>query len=102
MHEIAKWLHQNMKVKDFHGNAKKVLNDNVHIQRIFKLLQEICTKWDFSNKLASYGHWSHVTLEAIKQAHQFGLDMVTLPSHTSHALQSFNVSSNFKPFKTLF
>jgi hypothetical protein len=49
-----------------------------------------------------YGHGSHVTLEAIKQSHQFGLDMITLPSHTSHALQSFNVSYNFKPFKTQF
>jgi hypothetical protein len=28
------------------------------------------------------GHGSHVFLEAIKQVHQFGLDMVTLPSHT--------------------
>jgi hypothetical protein len=31
------------------------------------------------------GHGSHVTLKAIKQAKEFGLDMVTLPSHTSHA-----------------
>jgi len=31
-------------------------------------------------------HGSHVTLEAIKQSHQFGLDMITFPSHTSHAL----------------
>jgi hypothetical protein len=29
------------------------------------------------------GHGNHVTLETIK----FGLDMITLPSHTSHALQ---------------
>jgi hypothetical protein len=32
------------------------------------------------------GHGSHVTFEAIKQAQAFGLDMVTLHSHTSHAL----------------
>jgi hypothetical protein len=32
------------------------------------------------------GHGSHVTLEAIKQAQKFGLDMNTLPSHTFHAL----------------
>jgi hypothetical protein len=32
------------------------------------------------------GHGSHVTLEAIEQAQAFGLDTVTLPSHTSHAL----------------
>ncbi len=31
----------------------------------------------------------------------FGLDMITLPSHTSYALQSLNVSC-FKPFKIAF
>jgi hypothetical protein len=30
------------------------------------------------------GHNSHVTLEVVKEA---GLDLLTLPSHTSHALQ---------------
>jgi hypothetical protein len=49
--------------------------------------------------LDEYG--SHVTLEAIKQAKEFGLGMITLPSHTSHALQPLNVSC-FKPFKTTF
>jgi hypothetical protein len=47
------------------------------------------------------GHHNHVTLEAIEQAHEFGLNMVTLPAHTCHALQPFNVSC-FKPFKTTF
>ncbi len=47
------------------------------------------------------GHNSHVTLKAIEQAHEFGLDMATLPVHTSHALQLFNVSC-FKHFKTTF
>jgi hypothetical protein len=32
------------------------------------------------------GHRSHVTLEVIEQVKKFGLDMITLPSHTSHAL----------------
>jgi hypothetical protein len=32
------------------------------------------------------GHGSHVTLEPIGQAHEVGLDMITLPIHTSHAL----------------
>jgi hypothetical protein len=31
------------------------------------------------------GHGSHVTLEAIEQAKKFGLDMIILLSHTSHA-----------------
>jgi hypothetical protein len=32
-------------------------------------------------------HGSHVTLKEIEQAHEFGLDMITLPTHTFHALQ---------------
>jgi hypothetical protein len=47
------------------------------------------------------GHGNHVTLEAIKQAKDLGLNMITLPSHTSHSLQPLDVSC-FKPFKTTF
>ncbi len=47
------------------------------------------------------GHGNCVTLEAIKQAIEFGLDMITLPSHTSHVLQPSNVSC-FQPFKITF
>lgn len=47
------------------------------------------------------GHNSHVTLDAVRQARDAGLDMLTLPSHTSHALQPLDVSI-FKPFKTAF
>jgi hypothetical protein len=47
------------------------------------------------------GHGSHVSLEVIEQAQQFGLDMITLPSHTSHVLQPLDVNC-FKPFKTTF
>jgi hypothetical protein len=47
------------------------------------------------------GHGSHVTLKAIEQMQEFGLNMVTLLSHTSHALQPLNVSC-FKPFKSTF
>jgi imidazoleglycerol phosphate dehydratase HisB len=32
------------------------------------------------------GHESHVTIEALEQAIEFGIDMVTLPFHTSHTL----------------
>jgi hypothetical protein len=32
------------------------------------------------------GHGSHVTLEAIAQTHEVGLDMITLPIHTSHVV----------------
>jgi hypothetical protein len=32
------------------------------------------------------GHGNHVTLEAIKQVHEFGLEIIILPSHTFRAL----------------
>jgi hypothetical protein len=47
------------------------------------------------------GHGNHVTLEAIKQAKELGLDMITLPSHTLQALQPLYVFC-FKPFKKTF
>jgi hypothetical protein len=47
------------------------------------------------------GHGSHVTLETIKQTQQFGLNMVTLPFHTPHALRPLDVRC-FQPFKTTF
>ncbi len=37
----------------------------------------------------------------LKHAQVFRLHMITLPSHTSHALQPLDVSC-FKPFKTTF
>jgi len=46
-------------------------------------------------------HSSHVTLKAIRQAWTFGLNMIPLLFHTSHALQPLDVSC-FKPFKFAF
>jgi hypothetical protein len=45
------------------------------------------------------GHDNYVTLNAIEHAQEFGLNMITLLSQTSHALHPLNVSC-FKPFKT--
>ncbi len=47
------------------------------------------------------GHGSHVTFEVIEQVQEFGLDMITLPLHTSHAFQPLDVAC-FKPFKIAF
>ncbi len=47
------------------------------------------------------GHGSHDTFKEIEWTKEFGLDMVTLPSHTSHALQLLDVGC-FKPFKITF
>ena len=46
-------------------------------------------------------HGSHVTLEVVQKAKSRGLDIITLPSHTSHRLQPLDVSI-FKPFKVAF
>jgi hypothetical protein len=47
------------------------------------------------------GHNSHVTLQVVCKAAAYGLDIITLPSHTSHCLQSLDVSI-FRPFKCSF
>jgi hypothetical protein len=47
------------------------------------------------------GHGSHVTTDVVKTAQSVGLDLFTLSSHTSHAMQPLDVSC-FKPFKQAF
>jgi hypothetical protein len=47
------------------------------------------------------GHNSHVTIEVIEKAWTLGIGMISLPSHTSHALQPLDVSC-FKSFKQAF
>lgn len=47
------------------------------------------------------GHKSHCTLDVVQEARAAGLDILTLPAHTSHALQPLDVSV-FKPFKQHF
>ena len=47
------------------------------------------------------GHISHVSVEVVKEAKRVGLNLLTLPSHTSHALQPLDVSI-FKPFEQFF
>ena len=58
---------------------------------------------DLNNRhvLILKGHNSHVTLEVVKISMESGLDIVSLPSYISHALQSLDVSC-FKLFKTAF
>ncbi len=70
---------------------------------MYFLNKSVPTGKSFNNQhsLLLDGHGSHVTLKARECAKIFGLDMITLPSHTSHALQALNVSC-FKPFKATF
>ena len=46
-------------------------------------------------------HNSHVTLDVVYKAKQNGLDLLILPSHTSHRLQPLDCSI-FRPFKCAF
>lgn len=46
-------------------------------------------------------HGSCVALDVIVKAKGCGLDVLTLPSHSSHCLQPLDVSI-FKPFKVAF
>ncbi|KAH9292362.1 hypothetical protein KI387_042453, partial [Taxus chinensis] len=47
------------------------------------------------------GHGSHVALGTIQEARSLGIDLLTLPAHTSHKLQPLDVSV-FAPFKSYF
>ena len=47
------------------------------------------------------GHNSHVMLEVVRIAMDSRLDIISLPSHTSHALQPLDIAC-FAPFKTTF
>jgi len=47
------------------------------------------------------GHNSHMSFQVIEKCSYVGIDLLTLPSHTSHALQPLDVSC-FKSFKLAF
>ncbi len=60
-----------------------------YFQLVAYFLLQICTKGSSQQNfhlLIMDGHESHVTIEALEQAIEFGIDMVTLPFHTSHTL----------------
>jgi hypothetical protein len=48
-----------------------------------------------------HGYNSHVILKVVATIMESRLDLLSLPSHTSHALQPLNVPC-FKPFETVF
>ena len=47
------------------------------------------------------GHKSHITLDILQKAKNCGLDMISLPSHTTFPLQPLDVAC-FAPFKKAF
>jgi hypothetical protein len=65
------------------------------VRRLGGIFLELC------HLLILDGHNSHMTLEVVMEARRVGLDLLTLPSHTSDALQPLDVSV-FKPYKQHF
>jgi len=94
-----------LQTKDSYGYAIKGVNNYLPFQIIFVFFFKrfIPSGISITNRhlLILDGHGSHVTFEPIEQAQEFGLDMITLPSHTSNALQPL-VVAYFKPFKIVF
>jgi len=47
------------------------------------------------------GHGSHMDVQTIEEEEKIGIDLLTLPTHTTHILQPLDVSL-FGPFKNYF
>lgn len=89
-----------------HGNAAKRMDDSVlfsaWIEHFVSIVQErYGINIQNRHLLVLDGHGSHVTLEVVQKAREQELDILTLPTYTSHRLQPLDVSI-FKPFKVAF
>jgi hypothetical protein len=72
-----------------YGYAIKGMDDYLPFQRVFVFFKRfIPSGMSITDRhlLILDGHGSHVTFEVIEQVQEFGLDMITLPLHTSHEL----------------
>ena len=47
------------------------------------------------------GHGSHIAFQTVEATNTMGIDLLTLPAHTTHRLQLLEVSV-FGPFKSYF
>jgi hypothetical protein len=77
-----------MQTMNLYGYVIKSMDDYLPFQGIFFFFQmSILGEISLTNRhlFILDKHGSHVTLEAIEQTKEFGLDMITLPSPTSHA-----------------
>ena len=85
------------------GMSKKGwMGNHLFAQWMDHFLNSLITRGDFSpsqrHLLILDGHKSHISLQVLQKARAHGLDMISLPSHTSHALQPLDVAC-FAPFK---
>lgn len=69
--------------------------------KIFFLLQEVYSKWNFSNQSSHFNFAKTLfacSIKKEKEKENIEMDMVTLPFHTSNTLQPLNLFW-FKPFQ---
>lgn len=72
-----------------HGYAKESMDDFFLFREFLSFFKQFVPSGvSTTNRhlLVLDGYGSHITLEVVQQAHKFGLDMITLLTHTSHAL----------------
>ena len=88
------------------GMQKKGWMDTIHFIEwmdhfIHKLEKEERLSENRRNLLILDGHKLHINMEVLMKAREHCIDMISLPSHTSHELQPLDKAC-FKPFKVAF
>ncbi len=73
-----------MQIRNMYGNAKQGMDHKFLLFFKRSIIGGISQTKRHLSILDRHG--SHVTIKAIEQVQEFGLKMVTLSSHTSHAL----------------
>ncbi len=71
-----------------HGYAKEGMDDFFLFKEFLSFFKRFVPNGVFTTNqhlLILNSHGSHITLEVVEQAHEFGLDMIILFAHTSHA-----------------
>ena len=88
------------------GMQKKGWMDTIHFMEwmdhfIHKMENEGRFFQEQRHLLILDGHKSHISMDVLLKAKEHHIDMISLPSHTSHHLQPLDIAC-FKPFKVAF
>ena len=88
------------------GMQKKGWMDTIHFMEwmdhfIHKLESQDILSQEKRHLLILDGHKSHMSLDILLKAKEHGIDMLSLPSHTSHELQPLDKAC-FRPFMVAF
>lgn len=102
-------LHQRMWDWSMHSDATKCMNNDIFVWYVFGPLHCMCSKkkWKHVLKFGQpipFGYeWSCKSChgDVVNKAKAIGLDVITLPSHSWHALQPLDIYC-FKNFKSTF